>query len=100
MLDSIEERAQRLIATSPALAREIVRQFEVKPRGLTKCQQAALEFVKRFKEQNGVAPTYRETADGLGCSSTAAFYMLHRLQDRGHIEIGSNQRRSITVIAA
>ncbi|MBB3234415.1 DNA-binding GntR family transcriptional regulator [Phyllobacterium endophyticum] len=99
--DEIEERAKRLIAASPALAREIVRQYDPKPKRLTERQQQALDLLKAYQdEQNGDPLTYKEAAEALGCSSTAAFYMLHRLQARGHVEIEPHQRRSIILKAA
>ncbi|MCO4316323.1 hypothetical protein M8997_003935 [Phyllobacterium sp. 21LDTY02-6] len=96
----IQERAKRIIAASPALAREIVRQFNPAPKKLTDRQQQALDAVKAFQTEHGQSPTFKEAAELLGCSSTAAFYMLHRLEERGHIEIEPHQRRSITLKAS
>jgi DNA-binding MarR family transcriptional regulator len=98
--DELQERAKRLIAASPALAREIVRQFDPKPKRLTDRQQQALDVLKAYQQEHGVPPTYKEAAEALGCSSTAAFYMLHRLQARGYVEIEPHQRRSIILKAA
>jgi len=97
---SIEERAARLIAVSPALAREIARRVSAEPSGLTERQAKALAFLKGFQAEHGVAPTYTETAEALGVSRTAAFNMIHRLEKRGHIRMLSNQCRSITIVEA
>lgn len=97
---NIEERADRIIAVSPALAREIVRRFHFEPSGLTKRQAEALAFLKDFQIKNGVAPTYMEAAEALGVSRTATFNMIHRLEKRAHIRMLSNQCRSIALIEA
>lgn len=33
--------------------------------------EVILEFIKKFHEENGYAPTYREIRDGVGLSSTS-----------------------------
>ncbi|MGN8022176.1 LexA family protein [Phyllobacterium sp. 22229] len=100
MSESIQERADRIIAVSPALAREIARRFNAEPSGLTKRQAEALAFLKGFQSEHGVAPTYSEAAEALGVSKTAAFNMIHRLEKRGHIQMLSHQCRSITLVDA
>ncbi|MBZ9600729.1 LexA family protein [Phyllobacterium chamaecytisi] len=100
VMASIEERADRIIAVSPALAREIARRFHVEPSGLTHRQSEALAFLRNFQATHGVAPTYSEAAEALGVSKTAAFHMIHRLEKRGHIRMLSNQCRSIAFIEA
>ncbi|MBZ9653526.1 LexA family protein [Phyllobacterium lublinensis] len=99
-IDEIQERAKRLIAASPALAREIVRQYDPKPKRLTHRQQQALDFMKAFSKEHGVPPTDKELAGSLGCSPVAAFQLRHRLQARGHIEIEPRHKRSIIFKAA
>lgn len=99
-LDDIRQRADRIIAVSPALAREIARRFNVQPRGLTKRQAEALAFLKDFQSEHGVAPTYAEAASALGISRTAAFNRIHQLKKRGHIQMLSHQCRSITLVDA
>ncbi|MDR6632365.1 DNA-binding MarR family transcriptional regulator [Phyllobacterium sp. 1468] len=97
---SIEERADRIIAVNPALAREIARRFQIEPSGLTKRQSEALAFLRDFQATHGVAPTYSEAAQALGVSKTAAFQMIHRLEKRGHIRMLSNQCRSMAFTEA
>lgn len=99
-LDDIRERADRIIAVSPALAREIARRLNAQPRGLTKRQAEALTFLKDFQSENGIAPTYAEAASALGISRTAAFNRIQQLKRRGHIEMLSHQCRSITLVDA
>jgi DNA-binding MarR family transcriptional regulator len=101
MLDTeLQERAKRLIAASPALAREIVRQYDTKPKRLTERQQQALDVLKAYQDEHNVPPTQEELAGSLGITRTAAFQLIHRLHARGHIEIQPHQRRSIILKAA
>jgi SOS-response transcriptional repressor LexA len=98
-MSDLEERAERIIAVSPALAREIARRFHVEPRGLTRRQTEALEFLREFIARNrGVSPTYDETAAALGVSKTAAFKRILRIEERGHIRRLSNHCRSIVLV--
>lgn len=97
-MDSIQERADRIIAVSPALAREIARRFRTEPAGLTRKQTKALEFIKDFHAKHGLAPTFREMAEALGIQPSAAFYMVHRLEERGHVHMLSNRSRSIVLV--
>lgn len=96
-MDDIQERAKRIVAVSPALAREIVKQYRHEPVGLTKRQANALQFLKDFHDKHGIAPTFRETAEALGVAPSAAFNMVHRLEERGHIQLMSNRCRSIVL---
>lgn len=91
-------RAKRIVVESPALAKEIARQLRSDPSGLTVRQTKALEFLRDFHDKHGLSPTYSETAEALGVSRTAAFDLIHRLQERGHVQMLSNRCRSIILV--
>jgi len=98
-MSDLQERADRIIAVSPALAREIAKRFRIEPIGLTKRQTETLEFIRTFQaDHDGVSPTFREMADALGVTIAAAFKLAHRLEERGRIRMFPNHSRSIVLV--
>ncbi len=60
-----------------------------------------LSFLKDFTAENGYSPSIREICASLSIKSTATCqYHLKKLQERGDISLGGeNKRRSITVLS-
>lgn len=52
-------------------------------------------FISRFVERNGYSPTVREIADGLGISTSTAYYHLTQLRDEGRISYKPGMSRTI-----
>lgn len=66
---------------------------------LTKRQTEVLDFLRRFKSRNRVAPTYREIADHFGFKSPkAAVDHVRALEKKGYVRLHGNRSRSIEVI--
>ncbi len=62
-------------------------------------RQRVLDFIKRFREAKGYAPTVREIAEECGISSPSVVqYHLERLERSGHISRGREKFRSISVV--
>lgn len=97
-MNDLQQRAERLIAINPALAREVAKLYRVKPVGLTRRQTQALEYIRDFYSKHGVPPTQDEVAEALGNSKTAAHKLVHRLEARGHVQMLSNRSRSIVLV--
>lgn len=60
--------------------------------------QEILDFVDRFVQENGYAPSVREIGSGVGLSSTASVsYHLHQLQEKGLLSApgGKGSKRAI-----
>ncbi len=60
-----------------------------------------LSFLKDFTAENGYSPSIREICSSLSIKSTATCqYHLKKLQERGDIALGGeNKRRSITILS-
>ena len=55
-------------------------------------RQLALDFVGRYTEEHGWAPTVREVADALEVSISTAHQHLRNLQGEGRLVIGPGPR--------
>jgi SOS-response transcriptional repressor LexA len=97
-METLKMRAKRIVAESPALAKEIALLLQSDRPGLTPKQLKALEFLRDFRAKHGLSPTYRETADALCVSQTAAFNLIYRLHERGFIQMMPNRCRSIEIV--
>ncbi len=65
---------------------------------LTKRQSQVLTFIRHFMQENGSAPTQREVADAIGCSSVnAATIHLRALERKGVLSIRSGRSRGIVL---
>ncbi|HVS62482.1 MAG TPA: transcriptional repressor LexA [Thermoanaerobaculia bacterium] len=65
---------------------------------LTRRQKEILEFVRRFQEAEGVAPTHREICEHFGFSSYGTAYKhLRLLREKGLIERTPHQRRGMVL---
>jgi len=68
---------------------------------LTPRQQEILEFITQFVESNGYPPSYREIGSKFEIASTFGVKRhLDALQKKGHLNVESNQSRSISLTAA
>ena len=67
----------------------------------TKKQQALLKFIDEFTDANGVSPSYREIADGLGLSSIASVAQhIDNCVAAGFLEKRPHEARSLRVLGA
>ncbi len=63
---------------------------------MTEKQKRFLDFIIRFKEENGYSPSVREIAKGLGLASTSSVKsMLDKLINQGVLSMMSGKARSI-----
>jgi len=67
--------------------------------GLTKRQSDALGFIRTYREANGIMPSYREIAKGIGLASPGRVYTLvDGLIDRGALRRMGRQARAIELV--
>lgn len=64
-----------------------------KKKTLTKKQQEMFDFIVEFKQRNDYMPTYKEMAKSLGISTTSAYTLCSRLQEKGYIRLSRMPRR-------
>ena len=63
---------------------------------MTPRQKQALDFIKKFWQDNGYAPSYEEMKEGLGMKSKSSVAaVIDRLEERGFIVRVPNLARSI-----
>jgi SOS-response transcriptional repressor LexA len=67
------------------------------PRPVTPRQQAVHQWVREYIDTHGFAPTFREVADGQGCTVTSVAGHLAALRSRGLLTWGEGQARSIVI---
>lgn len=66
---------------------------------ITNKQNEVLNVIKRYVEENKMAPTVREICELTNLKSTATVYgYLRRLEKKGYIYRGKNRARSIILI--
>ena len=66
---------------------------------LTKKQQAVLDYLKDFTDENGYSPSYREIMTGLGLSSVSAVAEhIDNLVEKGVLRKEPNESRSLTIL--
>lgn len=67
---------------------------------LTDRQAQILDFLRDFKNYEGIAPTYREIAGYFGFKSTkAALDHVRALEKKGYVRLHGNRSRSIEIVA-
>ena len=64
--------ARLVLSPSIDLFESIIYNYNMKAQKITKKQQAVLNFLEDFTEENGYSPSYREIMAGLGLSSVSA----------------------------
>ena len=64
--------ARLVFSPSIDLFESIIYNYNMKAQKITKKQQAVLNFLEDFTEENGYSPSYREIMTGLGLSSVSA----------------------------
>jgi repressor LexA len=68
---------------------------------LTKRQKEILDYVTQYIESKGYAPSYREIAEFFGLSSVATVSEhIHALEEKGLLEKGDNEARSLSLVDA
>ena len=66
---------------------------------ITKKQQAVLDFLQDFMEENGYTPSYREIMVGLGLSSVSAVAEhIENLVAKGVLAKNPGEARSLTIL--
>jgi repressor LexA len=66
---------------------------------ITKKQQAVLDFLQDYTEENGVSPSYREIMMGLGLSSVSAVAEhIDNLVAKGVLQKNPGEARSLVVL--
>ena len=66
---------------------------------LTKKQQAVLDFLQDFMDENGYTPSYREIMAGLGLNSVSAVAEhIDTLVDKGVLMKNPGEARSLTIL--
>jgi len=66
---------------------------------LTERQRDVLEFIRKYQEERGVAPTHREICDHFGFSSYGTVYKhLSLLEKKGLIRRDWNQKRGVELV--
>ncbi len=59
---------------------------------------AALDYIKRYSEENGFPPTVRDMCRDLGIKSTATAYdYINRLKNMGYLEKAQNKKRAVAI---
>ena len=67
---------------------------------LTERQKEILEFVRRYSEERGVAPTHREVCERFGFSSYGTAYKhLKLLAEKGYLRRERHQRRGLEFLS-
>ncbi len=70
--EGVPALARRVLSPSIDLFEFIIYNYSMKVQKITKKQQAVLNFLEDFTEENGYSPSYREIMTGLGLSSVSA----------------------------
>lgn len=70
--DNAAVLARLVFSPSIDLFESIIYNYNMKAQKITKKQQAVLNFLEDFTEENGYSPSYREIMTGLGLSSVSA----------------------------
>ena len=66
---------------------------------LTKKQLKLFNFIKKYIDENNIAPSYEEMKKGTGSSTKCTiFTKINQLQERGWIKKLPGKNRSITII--
>lgn len=66
---------------------------------ITKKQQAVLDFLQDYMEENGVSPSYREIMNGLGLSSVSAVAEhVDNLVAKGIIKKNPGEARTLEIL--
>ncbi|MBW1790298.1 MAG: repressor LexA, partial [Deltaproteobacteria bacterium] len=69
-------------------------------RNLTQKQALILDFLQNFRNQEGIAPTYREISGHFGFKSTkAASDHVRALEKKGYVRLHGNRSRSIEIVS-
>jgi len=70
-------------------------------RNLTQRQAQILDFLQNYKDQEGVAPTYREISGYFGFKSTkAAWDHVRALENKGYVRLHGKRSRSIEIVSS
>lgn len=65
---------------------------------LTRRQSQVLDFIRFFREENGIAPTLLEIGEALGVNRVTIFEHVKALESKGWIRTSKNLSRSIEII--
>lgn len=61
-------------------------------------KERVLEYVSRYRDENGYAPTYREVGRAVGLTSTSSVsHYIKSLEREGRLEVRSQHPRALTL---
>lgn len=60
-----------------------------------KTRTEMLDFIRKYRAENGYSPSYRDISDGLGVSIATVTFHLHKLREAGLIQFTHKISRSI-----
>ena len=67
--------------------------------GLTARQQQCLDFMKRYRDERGVVPSFQEMSDHLGYNSKSRVYkLLETMENRGVIRRLKAKARAVEIV--
>lgn len=67
--------------------------------GLTARQQQCLDFMKRYRSEKGVMPSFQEMSDHLGYNSKSRIYrLIETMEERGAIRRLKGQARAVEIM--
>lgn len=91
--------ASRELSPSIDLFCFIIYNYSIMATKLTKKQQAVIDFLQDFMDENGYTPSYREIMTGLGLSSVSAVAEhVDNLVAKGVLKKEPGEARSLTVL--
>lgn len=66
---------------------------------LTPRQKQCLDFIRAYKDANGIMPSFRDILVGIRCSSSShVAHLVRKLEESGHIRCSSKRARSIELL--
>lgn len=91
--------ALRGVSPSIDLFSFIIYNYSIMKVKLTKKQQAVLDFLQDFMDENGYSPSYREIMMGLGLSSVSAVAEhVENLVEKGVLKKEPGESRSLVIL--
>lgn len=98
---TLRQQAEAWIAVEPELCAEVCKVFaERAPMGMTQYQKRVFEFIKSYKTERGVVPSYREIGARLSLQKSRVHYIVKGLEQRGFIRRLPGRERSIQIIGS
>ena len=61
-------------------------------------EKKVLNYIKKFLEENGYSPSYRDIAGVFGCSTSTVFKRLHSLREQNLICFEDDKNRTLRIV--